>query len=291
LHRAVHQGQVNWILEADIESFFDSVNRTQLVEMLQKRVRDGSVRRLIGKCLHVGVLEGEEYSAPEEGTVQGSILSPLLANIYLHYVLDEWFERQIRPRLSGRAQLVRYADDFVLGFEREDDARRVLEVLGKRLDRFGLRLHPEKTRLLPFARPEPSHQGKGPGTFDFLGFTFFWMRSRRGRWVQRCKTRKARLSQAMSRVYDWCRRHRHQPVAEQHAALVRRLRGHLNYFGVSGNLRSYNRLLQHTRRAWFKWLCRRSQKARLTWERFSDLLKDFPLPTPRVVVPLWGVPP
>jgi RNA-directed DNA polymerase len=289
LDRIVHRGEVSWILEADIRSFFDSVDRTALVEMLQTRVADGSLLRLIGKCLHVGVLDGAEFSRPETGTAQGSVLSPMLGNIYLHYVLDLWFETEVKPRLRGRATLIRYCDDFIIGFEREDDARRVMEVLGRRLGRYGLTLHSDKTRLLRFRRPPKQQQGgKGPTTFDFLGFTLYWARSRKGRWGMWCKTRSARLRRAIQSVYDWCRRHRHRPVREQHAALCRRLRGHFNYFGVSGNFRSLLLLVEAAKRTWFKWLCRRSQRKRLTWERFADLLRDMPLPRPRITVRIWG---
>jgi group II intron reverse transcriptase/maturase len=282
---------VKWIVEADIESFFDSIDRSMLMEMLRARVADGSLLRLIGKCLHVGVLDGEEFSEPEEGTVQGSVLSPLLGNVYLHHVLDLWFERDVQPRLQGRACLIRYADDFVIGFEREDDAKRVMEVLGLRFERFGLKLHPDKTRLLPFERPGPgSNGGKGPATFDFLGFTHFWRRSRSGRWMPGIKTRTARLRRAITAVADFCRSHRHRPVKEQHAALKRRIVGHFNYFGVNGNFRSLKLLVREAERAWHKWLNRRSQRARLSWERFKVVLRDFPLPKPRIRVQLWTSP-
>ena len=236
----------------------------------------------------MGVLDGEELTRPEVGTAQGSVLSPLLGNVYLHYVLDRWFETEVRPRLRGRATLIRYCDDFVIGFEHEDDARRVMEVLGKRLGRFGLSLHPDKTRLVPFRRP-PTRQrsGKGPGTFDFLGFTLYWRSLRSGRWEMWCKTRRASLRRAIQSVYDWCRGHRHRPVKEQHAALRRRLQGHFNYFGVNGNFHSLLLLVEATRRAWYKWLCRRSQRKRLTWERFADLLRQLPLPRPRITVQIW----
>ena len=290
LNRIVHRGEVSWILEADIVSFFDSVDRTALVKMLQTRVTDGSLLRLIGKCLHVGVLDGDVFSRPEIGTAQGSVLSPILGNIYLHNVLDLWFETEAKPRLRGRATLIRYCDDFVIGFECKDDARRVMEVLGQRLGRFGLSLHPDKTRLVPFRRP-PMRQrsGKGPATFDFLGFTLYWVRSRTGRWRMGCKTRRARLRRAIQSVHEWCRRHRHQPVTVQHAALRRRLQGHINYFGVNGNSRSLELLVRATERAWFKWLRRRSQRGRLTWDRFSALLEQCPLPRPRITVRIWGV--
>jgi len=289
VHRAVDQGVMNWVLEADIVSFFDSLDRDRLSEMLQERVADGSLLRLIGKCLHVGVLDGAEFSAPEAGTAQGSVLSPLLGNVYLHHVLDRWFEREVKPRLHGRACLIRYADDFVIGFERREDAERVLAVLGKRLQRYGLTLHPDKTRLVPFRQPGNDQAGgKGPATFDFLGFTLHWRRARSGRWRLGCKTRCARLRRAINAVYDWCRHQRHQPLAVQHAALVSRLQGHFNYFGVNGNLQCLKDLLYHTKRAWYKWLRRRSQRVRLTWERFAQLLRAYPLPSPRVVVTIWG---
>lgn len=289
LDRTVHRSEVNWILEADIVSFFDSLDRTELKKMLEVRVADGSLLRLIGKCLQVGVLDGVELSTPDTGTAQGSVLSPLLGNVYLHYVLDLWFEREVKSRLRGRATLIRYCDDFIIGFEREDDARRVMTVLGKRLGRFGLALHPDKTQLVPFRRP-PAGQtgGKGPATFNFLGFTLYWARTRKGRWSMFCKTRSASLRRAMLSVYAWCRRHRHLPVKVQHAALTRRIQGHFNYFGVSGNFRSLLRVVEQAKRSWYKWLCRRSQRTRLNWERFADLLRDFPLPRPRITVRIWG---
>jgi RNA-directed DNA polymerase len=289
LEQSVHRGEVRWSFEADIVSFFDSLDRTELKKMLEVRVADGSLLRLIGKCLHVGVLDGEVVVEPELGTVQGSVLSPLLGNIYLHYVLDRWFATEVKPRLRGKTTLIRYCDDFIIGFEREDDARRVRVVLEKRLGRFGLTLHPDKTRLLPFWRPPTTQQsGQGPATFDFLGFTFYWTRTRNGHWRMGCKTRRASLRRAKQAMYEWCRRHRHQPVEAQHAALGRRLRGHFNYFGVNGNFQSLLRLVEATKRAWYKWLCRRSQRTRLTWERFTDFLRQRPLPRPRITVRIWS---
>jgi RNA-directed DNA polymerase len=290
LNGALFAGKVSWIVEADIQSFFDSIVRSMLMEMLRKRVADKSFLRLIGKCLHVGVLDGEEFSEPDVGTAQGSILSPLLGNVYLHHVLDLWFERDVRPRLRGQAHLVRYADDFVIGLEHEDDARRVMAVLHRRFERFGLRLHPDKTRIVPFGRPhDDQKEGKGPGTFDFLGFTVYWTRSRRGKWVPRLKTRTARLRRAITAVAEHCRRHRHDPVKGQQAALKRRLVGYYNYFGVNGNLRALSLLAQAAERAWWKWLNRRSQRARLDWVRFRDrILRVFPLPRPGIRVQIWA---
>jgi len=289
LDRIVHQGKVNWILEADIVSFFDSLDRKKLKEMLEVRVADGSLLRLIGKCLHVGVLDGVELSTSESGTAQGSVLSPLLGNVYLHYVLDRWFELRMKQRLRGQATLIRYADDFVIGFEYKDDAQRVMDALGKRLGHFGLTLHPDKTRLLPFRHPPKGQTGgKGRATFDFLGFTLYWARSRKGRWGMFCKTRSASLRRIVRSVYDWCRRYRHSSVKDQHTALTRRIQGHFNYFGVSGNFRSLLLVIEQAKRSWYKWLCRRSQRKRLTWERFANLLRDFPLPRPRITVQIWG---
>ena len=289
LDQIAHRGKVSWILEADVVSFFDSLDRTKLVEMLQIRVADGSLLRLVGKCLHVGVLDGAAYVESDTGTAQGSVLSPLLGNVYLHYVLDQWFEREVKPRLRGEASLVRYADDFVMTFELRDDAERVMDVLGKRMGRFGLTLHPDKTRLLPFRRPPTAQTGgKGPATFDFLGFTLYWRRARGGRWGMMCKTRHARLRRSVQTIAEWCRRYRHLPVKAQHVALTRRIRGHFNYFGVSGNFRSLLMLVEEAKRAWYKWLRRRSQQAHLTWERFDELLKRFPLPRPRIMVRIWG---
>jgi RNA-directed DNA polymerase len=208
-----------------------------------------------------------------------------LGNIYLHYALDE---RVVRPRLRGRATLIRYADDFVIAFEYREDADRVWEMLPKRMQRHGLTLHPDKTRLLDFRRPPRERQeGKGPSTFDFLGFTLYWRRTLRGYWRLGCQTRRARLHRAMNAVYEWCRDHLHHPLDGQHAGLRSRLQGHMNYFGVNGNLRSVAALFNHTVRSWVKWLSRRSQKGQVTWERMQLLLQRHPLPPPRIVVSIW----
>ena len=290
LNGVLYPGKVTWILEIDIVSFFDSIDRKMLQEMLQERVVDGTLKRLIGKCLHVGILEGEAYSESDGGTVQGSSLSPVLGNVYLHHVLDLWFERDVLPRLAGNACLIRYADDAVFTFETESDARRVLKALAKRFERFGLKLHPEKTRLLPYQRPEFGKKGKGPATFDFLGFTHHWRRALSGYWTPGARTRKASFRRFIGTVADYCRSHRHEPVREQHAALTRRIAGHFNYFGVNGNVES----LRHVRRAcevvWHKWLNRRSQRANKGWDAFNDVLREFPLPPAKVYVRLWLAP-
>lgn len=291
LDRVLSRGEVNWILEADIESFFDSIDRKLLMEMLRERVADTSLLRLIGKCLHVGILDGDEYSEPDEGTAQGSSLSPLLGNVYLHHVLDQWVERDVLPRMQGKARLIRYADDFVIGFEREHDAKRVMSVLGQRFERYGLRLHPDKTRLLPFGRPHRGDpRGKGPASLDLLGFTLYWRRTRSGSWMPSFKTRTACLRRTIGSVTDWCRSHRHESVKEQHTALERRIVGHFNYFGVNGNLSSLHKLVRAVQRTWRMWLNRRGQRKPMSWERFRDLLRSFPLPRPTIRVQLWMPP-
>jgi group II intron reverse transcriptase/maturase len=292
LDREARKGRVNVVLEADIKSFFDDIDRPMLLEMLRKRIADKSYMRLISKCLHAGVLEGAEFYYPDKGTTQGSIISPMLGNIYLHYVLDEWFEDEVRPRMKGRASLIRFADDFIMCFERMDDAKRVMDVLGKRLGRFGLSLHPEKTRLIEFRRP-PREQtgGKGPGSFDFLGFTVYWRRNALSKgWHLAWKTRKARQKRAIKAIQSQCRRQRHWSVDVQHAKLVEQIQGRFAYYGINDNVECLKALLVATERAWFKWLNRRSQRPSMDWVRFQDFLRNHPLPKPRVYVDLWATP-
>lgn len=273
-----------WVLEVDIKGFFDTLDHGHLREILGQRVRDGAVLRLIGKWLNAGVMEGLVLSHPESGTPQGGVISPLLANIYLHEVLDEWFVREVRPRLQGRAVLVRYADDFVFVFAQKVDAERVLEVLPKRFGKYGLTLHPDKTRLVPFRRPDRDDGGSGgPGTFDLLGFTHYWGMSRKGFWVVKKRTAKDRFSRTLRRIREWCRKHRHLDVEAQHRALSQKLRGHYAYYGVTSNRDALGRIWYETTRTWRKWLCRRSQKGFLSWAKMYRLLERFPLPAPRIV--------
>ncbi|MCZ2080208.1 MAG: group II intron reverse transcriptase/maturase [Bryobacterales bacterium] len=278
-----------WILEVDIRKFFDTLDHAHLRTFFQLRVRDGVLKRLIGKWLKAGVLEEGNVSYPEAGSPQGGVISPLAANVYLHYVLDVWFRQEVQPRLRGRAHLIRYADDFVILFRHESDARRVLEVLPKRFARYGLALHPDKTRLIGFRRP-PSQAGDGgpdrndpPGTFDLLGFTHYWGRTRRGGWAVMRKTASKRLSRAVRSIAQWCREHRHCPVGEQHATLSQKVRGHYAYYGITGNARALSWFLLAVHRAWRKWLDRRNRNRTMTWERFNRLLARYRLPPPRIV--------
>jgi group II intron reverse transcriptase/maturase len=277
-----------WIVEVDIRKFFDTLDHAHLRGFLQRRVRDGVVLRLIGKWLNAGVLEDGAWMAAEAGTPQGGVISPLLANIYLHYVLDVWFEQQVKPRLKGRAFLVRYADDFVMGFACEEDARRVRDVLPKRFGKYGLTLHPDKTRLVRCQRPVGLPSGttpreSRPGTFDLLGFTHYWGRSRRGHWVMKRKTATSRFSRALGRIAEWCRQFRHRPIPEQHRTLGQKLRGHFAYYGITGNCAALQRFRYEVTRVWRTWLSRRHRRGRVSWEQFSDLLARWPLP-PAVVV-------
>jgi group II intron reverse transcriptase/maturase len=276
-----------WVLEIDIERFFDTLDHGHLRTMLHQRVRDGVVLRLIGKWLNAGVFEAGAVTYPEQGSPQGGVVSPLLANVYLHEVLDRWFEEQVKPRLRGRAQLIRYADDAALVFSDEQDARRVVDVLAKRFGKYGLTLHPKKTRLVAFSRPSQTPPSGGvlataPESFDMLGFTHVWKRSRFGRWMVGRRTSRSRLSRALGRIREWCREHRHDPVCEQHATLSQKVRGHYAYFGLRGNSEGIDRFAQEVQRIWHKWLSRRGS-GRMTWERFKALLTRFPLPPPRLV--------
>lgn len=271
-----------WVLEVDIRSFFDTLDHRHLQEILRRRVRDGVIVRMVGKWLNAGVLEKGCTTHPEQGTPQGGVVSPILANIYLHEVLDVWFEEEVKPRLKGKGFIVRYADDAVMVFATEDDARRVLEVLPKRFARFGLKVHPEKTRLVPFRRPTDS--GPKPGSFDMLGFRHFWGKSRTGSWIIVRKTASSRLSRAIQRIATWCRSHRHDPIQQQHEMLVRKLKGHYAYYGITGNYRALAGFKYAVEVVWRKWLCRRSQRGRLVWKRFGALLKSrLRLPDPRIV--------
>jgi group II intron reverse transcriptase/maturase len=285
LRDATMEMRGGWILEADIQSFFDALDHAHLRDALARRIGDGSMIRYIGKWLNAGVMEGLCLQRADRGTPQGGVISPILANVFLHEVLDTWFEREVKRRLKDRAVLVRYADDFIIVFKREDDARKVQEVLPKRFGKYGLVLHPEKTRLVRFTSPGSTpHNGGGTGTgsFDFLGFTHHWAKSARGYWVVMLKTAKNRFSRALNQIGEWCRNHRHLPIAAQCTSLTRKLRGHYSYFGVAGNATALWRFKREVYKSWRSWLNRRSQRARMTWERMKLLIKDHPLPLPNV---------
>jgi len=274
-------GGTCWVYEVDIRSYFDTVEHRYLREFYSKRVRDGVILRTLGKWLKAGVMEDGAIRYPLEGTPQGGVISPLLANIYLHEVLDVWFEREVVPRLKGRAKLIRFADDFVIAFSHEADAHRVAEVLPKRFERFGLTIHDTKTRLIDFRLP--GGRDSKPEVFVFLGFTHYWGKSRKGAWVVKRKTAKKKLKQAVRRVYEWCKRNRHEPVEDQWRTLCRKIHGHYGYYGVTFNTGSIKGFFEQAKRSWRKWLNRRSRDKDMPWERFNRLLKRYPLPKPRIV--------
>jgi RNA-directed DNA polymerase len=278
-----------WIVEVDIRKFFDAIDHGHLRELLQRRVRDGVLLRLIGKWLNAGVLEDGCVTHPETGSPQGGVVSPMLSNIFLHYVLDEWFERDVQPRLKGQSFLIRFADDFVMGFTCEEDARKVMDVLPKRFEKYGLTIHPDKTRLVPFERPSDRPQraatpARTPaGTFDLLGFTHYWGRSLRGYWVVKRKTSKSRFCRGMAAIADWCRKHRHDELPDQHKTLSQKLRGHFAYYGITGNAAALNRFRRGVIGLWRHWLGRRDRGGEVPWEQMYRLLERYPLP-PAIVV-------
>jgi group II intron reverse transcriptase/maturase len=283
LKEAAFEMRGGWIVEVDIRKFFDTVDHSHLQDLLRQRIRDGVLLRLIGKWLNAGVLENLELTYPDEGTPQGGVISPLLANVYLHEVIDEWFVRDVRPALKSRSTLVRYADDIVALFANKEDALAFLRVLPKRFARFGLALHPAKTRMVPFQRPDRvDNDDDRPGTFNFLGFTYYWAPSRKGKLIVKLKTAKDRFTRSLHRLREWCREHRHDSLPSQHRALSRKLNGHYAYFGVTSNKPALNRLWFVVTKVWWLALARRSNQM-FTWKAMLGVLKRYPLPTPRIV--------
>jgi group II intron reverse transcriptase/maturase len=277
-----------WVYEVDIRKFFDNLEHRHLRQFLQLRVRDGVLLRLIDKWLKAGVMEDGNVSHPDSGTPQGGVVSPLISNVFLHYVLDKWFEQDVKPRMRQRAFLIRYADDFVIGFSDHRDAQRVMEVIPKRFGKYGLTVHPTKTKLVRFLPPSSrkarnSPPDDRPGTFDLLGFTHYWARSRNGYWVVKLKTAADRFSRAVRSIDRWCRDNRHLPIHEQHKKLNEKLRGHYAYYGVTGNSRALTRFLHEVGPRWRRWLNRRNRIRSLTWEKFLAILRRYPLAPVRTV--------
>ncbi|WP_232293572.1 group II intron reverse transcriptase/maturase [Stigmatella aurantiaca] len=287
LRSSILERNGRWVLDVDLRRYFDTIEHGKLREVLARRVADGVVRRMIDKWLKAGVLEEGPLLRLEQGTPQGGVISPLLANVYLHYVLDEWYEREVVPRMKGKCSLIRYADDLVMVFEDFLDCRRVLEVLGKRLAKYGLTLHPGKTRMVDFRFKRPGggqHPATQATTFDFLGFTHVWGKSQRGKNVVYQVTAKSRYARAVKAVWEWCKRNRHRPLAEQHRRLSRAMLGHYAYYGITGNTRRVRWYAHRVQRAWYRWLSTRSRGGGgLRWRRYEQLLGRYPLPTPRVV--------
>jgi RNA-directed DNA polymerase len=288
--RAVRDATISghhWIIDLDIRKYFDSIAHQPLQEMFAQRIRDGVLRRLILGWLKAGVLREGQWEQKEEGTPQGGIVSPLLSNLYLHEILDKWVQTQVVPRLRGSLRLIRYADDAVLCFTHQEDARRVMRVLEKRLAKYGLTMHPEKTRLVDF-RPPARYRRRE--TFNFLGFTFYWGLSKKGRRTVKLKTDRKRLSRKLNETGQWCRENRHCPIAEQHQTLVKKIEGHAQHYGVSFNYEGLKAYARGVWRVWLKWLNRRGAPKAINYEKFGELLDTLGRPELRIVYPLWGNP-
>jgi len=282
LQKEVNYKGKRYIIDADLQNYFGSIDHQRLRELLDHRIKDGVIRKMIDKWLKAGIMENGQVSYPDEGTPQGGTISPLLSNIYLHYVLDEWFTGQIQPRLKGESFIIRYADDYLLGFTRREDALRVMEVLPKRLEKYGLVLHPETTRLIELDAPREREERKQ--TFDFLGFTHYMGKSRKGKRILMRKTSSKKLNASLKRMYDWIKKSRHRyPLPELIAELNLKLRGHYGYYGMTFNMRGINRYYQETKYILYKWLNRRGGKQVWTMERVTKLITEWiPLEKPRI---------
>lgn len=281
----IMRGKINYVLEVDIKDYFGSIVRDNLMIILRKRVDDRSLLRLIGKWLHVGAIEEGRLLITKTGVGQGTVISPLLANIYLHEVLDQWMENTVKPRMKGQVKLCRFSDDFVILFERKDDAEKVWRVISKRFEKYGLTLHAEKTKLIEFgymAWRRGQRTGKRPQTFNFLGFTHYCGTSRRGKFAVKVKTMSKRLTRSLKRVAHWCRRYRHEPISEQWQKLSQMMKGHYSYYGRRGNSRALDEFKYQVRRIWRKWLGKRHRGNPIPWVRFDQILKTYPLPQPRI---------
>lgn len=271
-------GRYGRVVEADIKGFFDNIDHERLLEMLAERIDDKALLQLIGKWLKAGVLDTNgEVIHPAAGTPQGGIVSPILANIYLHYCLDEWFQHVVKKHCRGEACLIRYADDFVCAFEREGDAERFYQVLGKRLEKFGLELSAEKTRVIAFDRGQSKPEG-----FEFLGFEFRWGQDRQGKAHVKRRTSRKKLRSSLDRFTEWCRQKRHCPVKDWFKELKPKLQGYYNYYGVSGNYASLQQFFGEAMQILRKWLNRRSQRKSYSWEGFRQLIEHFQVPRPRI---------
>jgi len=294
LNEIIAGRKVGWVLEADLKNFFGSLDQGWLLRFVEHRVGDPRLLSLIRRWLKAGILEDGELHPSEEGTPQGGSISVLLSNLYLHYVLDLWFERIVKPRLRGEAYLVRYIDDFVLCFQYREDALRVQEVLRKRLAKFGLALEPTKTNLVEFGRFAQRHAGKRgrirPETIYFLGFTLYCTQNRHGHFKVGMRTEKSRLQRSLAGLCDLMRRMRHLPVREQVLNLNQVLRGHYAYYGIAGNLRALQRVYRVAERYWHRMLSSRSRKGYIVWNVFQRIKARFPLLRPKLSVPYRNLP-
>ena len=276
---------INWRVDAEVSGVFDTLDWSPRRECIPQRVSDGGILRRIGTWLHAGVLEAGALRHPDKGTPQGGVVSPMVANVFLHHVLDEWFVKDVLPRRQGHCFLRRCADDCIIGGEREADARRIMDVLPQRFTRFRLTMHPEKTALMAFQRPPSRDRAAGgTGTFDVLGFTHYWAKTRQGYWVIKRKTVGKRLRRFMKESWAWCREHRHAPLQEQHRTLCAKLRGYYQYYGIRGHCKRLEVVFEPLERAWHYWLSTRSHKGHRNWQQFEGFVRQkLPLPKPRIL--------
>ena len=283
LDRELQFGPYGWIVEADVDNYFGSLSHEWLKRMLGERIDDGAFLRLIGKWLKAGVLDTDgTILHPEAGTPQGGNVSAVLANIYLHYVLDLWFEKVFKQSCLGQAFLIRYADDWVCAFEGREEAERFYAELGERLQKFELKLATGKTRVFRFHKIGIDGDPVGKANFDFLGFEFRWGKDRKGKPHLKRRTSRKKLRSSLQRFTEWCKKTRHQNNATRFAKLNQKLIGYYNHYGLTGNYASLQTFFDQSKRILFKWLNRRSQKRSYTWEGFEDLLKHYKIPTPRI---------
>lgn len=289
LHEVIAGSKVGWVLEADLKNFFGSLDHKSIVRFVEHRVGDPRLISLIRRWLKANILEADELRANDEGTPQGGSISVLLSNVYLHYTLDLWFERVVKPRLQGEAYLVRYIDDFVICFQYRADALRVQKVLEKRLARFNLKLEPTKTKLVEFGRYAQRYTGKRgrrrPETIYFLGFTLYCTRNRKGNFRVGLRTEKSRFRRTLANVQDLMRRMRHLSIREQVVNLNRVLRGHYAYFGIAGNIRALQKIYRAVERYWHKMLSSRSWKGGVRWRMFHQIRQRVPLMRPKLYLP------
>ena len=284
INRSIMGGKVGYVLEADIKGFFDNVDHKWLIRFLEHDVQDKNFLRYIKRFLIAGVMEGTELKDSDRGTPQGGLVSPVLANVYLHYALDLWFEKAVKPRLKGEAYYVRYADDFLIMFQKERDANAVMAVLPKRMGKFGLELAEDKTRILPFGRYKGTRQD-----FDFLGFTFYNTKMRSGKYKLGVRTSKKKLKAKKQAAKAWMKARKNKPVKETMLTVAAILRGHYNYYGVSGNFASLNNFYRHIEYLVFKMLNRRSQRKSVTYEKFRKIWQYYaPVPCIKVDICHWS---
>ena len=270
------------IIDADVLKCFDNLPHKEIHDILRKRVNDGKIHRFIGKWLNAGVVEKDNIHYPSCGSPQGGCISPLIANIFLHHVLDEWYEKEVEPRLKGKSFLVRFADDFVMGCQSEADGVRVMDVLPKRFAKYGLSIHPEKSKMVRFSWSTCDDPTEKNGTFDYLRFTHYWARARSGNWVIKRKTMRKRQARAMRNLFVYCRNEKHKPIKEQYKNLCSKLHGLYNYYGIICNYRMLLMLYEHTRNCWRRWLGRRTRDGYISWAKFEKFLGDWVLPKPRI---------